>query len=65
VRADTELPLDAAFCPLGVISHQGIVRTAPRPLDTVEQLREMDDIATLLRVQQITDVVSATPRADW
>jgi len=40
--------------PLEVIHYEGLVNTDPRRIATVEKLREMDDIALLMRYWQLT-----------
>lgn len=51
--------LDAVPQPLAVIHYEGLVNTDPRRVATVEKLREMGDVARLMRYRQ----VSGDPRA--
>ncbi len=59
VREEAAPLLDAQPQPLEVIHYEGIVNTDPKRLATVEKLREMDDVALLVRHWQ----ASGDPRA--
>lgn len=59
IAAEAAPLLDATPRPLEVIHYEGLVNTDPRRVATVEKLREMADVARLIRYWQ----VSQDPRA--
>ncbi len=54
VRAEARRLLDAEPHPLAVIHYEGLVNTDPRRIATVAKLREMGDVARLVRYWQLT-----------
>lgn len=60
VEVDDKDLLIAEPRPLEVIHYEGLVNTDPRRIATVAQLREMDDIALLMRHWQLTGDAQTT-----
>ncbi|MFW5846132.1 MAG: hypothetical protein ACOCXJ_07890, partial [Planctomycetota bacterium] len=54
ITAEAHALLDAEPQPLAVIHYEGLVNTDPKRIATVAKLREMDDVALLLRYWQAT-----------
>ena len=54
VIGDAQPLLHAQPHPLAVIEYEGLVNTDPRRIATVEKLREMGDVARLVRYWQVT-----------
>lgn len=54
VEAEARPLLDAEPQPLEVIHYEGLVNTDPRRIATVEKLRQMGDVARLVRYWQVT-----------
>jgi len=59
VRQAAEPLLAAQPRPLEAIHYEGLVNTDPRRIATVAQLREMDDVAAVVRYWQVSDDPSA------
>lgn len=54
IIAEARLLLDAQPHPLDVIHYEGLVHTDPRRVATVAKLREMGDVARIVRYWQVT-----------